>query len=145
MADKTGLSTLHVGDLVSSMAEASIITFTAGADISKGDPVYLSGDNEVSPATDAQDCIGIAIHDADAGDPVSVCVRGVVKVRAGGAIARGKAVYGADASRRVLELSDQPVNEGGADTYTIYYNRKLGTALCSADAADDLILILVGK
>jgi len=145
VADKSGFTELSVGDLVSSMTEAFIVQFTADAAISKGDPVYLSGDNQVSPATSAQDCVGIALKDASAGDPVPVCVRGVVKVKAGEAITRGKAVYGGDLSKRILELGDQEVNEGGSATYTVYYNRKLGTALCSATAADDLILILVGK
>jgi len=145
LADKSGFTELSVGDLVSSIAEAFIVQFTAGAAVSKGDPVYLSGDNQVSPATSAQDCVGIALTDASSGDPVSVCVRGIVKVRAGGAVTRGKAVYGGDSSKRVLELSDQDVDEGGTATYTVYYNRKLGTALCTATAADDLILILVGK
>jgi hypothetical protein len=37
------------------------------------------------------------------------------------------------------------VNEGGTASYTIYYARKLGIALESASAADDLIFIIVGK
>jgi hypothetical protein len=66
-------------------------------------------------------------------------------VKAGVAITRGKAVYGADSSKRVLELGDQAVNEGGSANYTICYNRKLGTALESASAADDLVFIKVQK
>jgi hypothetical protein len=66
-------------------------------------------------------------------------------VKAGGAITRGKAVYGGDSSKRVLQLTDQAVNEGGTGSYTIYYNRKLGTALATTSAADDLVFINVGK
>jgi hypothetical protein len=66
-------------------------------------------------------------------------------VKVGGAITRGKAVYGADSNRRILQLTDQAVNEGGTASYTIYYNRKLGTALESASAADDLIFVVVEK
>ena len=66
-------------------------------------------------------------------------------MKAGAAIARGKAVYGADASKRVLQLTDQAVNEGGSGNYTVYYNRKLGTALETATAADDLLFIDVEK
>lgn len=62
MADKSGFTELSVGDLVSSMTEAFIVQFTAGAAISKGDPVYLSGDSQVSPTTAAQDCIGVALY-----------------------------------------------------------------------------------
>jgi len=66
-------------------------------------------------------------------------------VKAGGAITRGSAVYGADSNKRVVELEDQAVDESGTATYTIYYNRKLGTALESSTTADDLIFIFVGK
>jgi hypothetical protein len=75
----------------------------------------------------------------------SVLVKGRIKVKAGGVIARGKAVYGADASKRILVLADQDVAEGGAASYTVYYNRKLGTALETTAAADDLLFIVVGK
>ena len=125
--------------------KALIETFEAAAAVTKGDPVYLSADDKVSPATSAQDCIGIALKSVSQGDPCPVLIRGRVKVKVGGAVTRGKAVYGADSSKRILQLTDQAVNEGGTATYTIYYNRKLGTALESASAADDLIFIYVEK
>lgn len=124
---------------------AVIVTFEAAAAIAKGDPVYLSADDKVSSATSAQDCIGIALKSVAAGQPCPVLVRGRVKVVVGGAVTRGKAVYGADSSRRILQLSDQSVNEGGTATYTIWYNRKLGWALQSASTAGDLIFIYVDK
>jgi len=68
-----------------------------------------------------------------------------VKVVAGAAISMGQAVYGADASRRILPLTDQDVNEGGANTYTIYYARKLGIALDNFAAPGDTGRILVVK
>jgi hypothetical protein len=52
-------------------------------------------------------------------------------------------VYGADASKRILQLSDQAVNESGSGSYTIYYNRRLGTALETTSAADDLLFIVI--
>ena len=143
MADKTGKPWMGVGE--TDDPTAVILTFEAAAAITKGDPVYLSADDKVSPATSAQDCIGIALKSVSAGDPCPVLVRGRVKVRVGGAVSRGKAVYGADSSKRVLQLTDQAVNEGGTATYTIYYNRKLGWALESASAADDIIFIYVDK
>ncbi|MEM3626451.1 MAG: DUF2190 family protein [Candidatus Bathyarchaeia archaeon] len=143
MADNTGKTWMGIGETDDS--NAIIETFEAAAAVAKGDPVYLSADDKVSPATSAQDCIGIAVKGAAAGDPCPVLIRGRIKVKAGGAIARGKAVYGADASRRVLQLTDQAVNEGGTAQYTIYYARKLGIALESASAADDLIFILVER
>jgi hypothetical protein len=134
-----------VGELISPRAESVVLSFKAAQAISKGDPVYLSGDGEVSPASSAQNCIGVALESVDAGGYVPVCVLGVVKVRGGAAIARGQAVYGADSSKRILPLDDQAVNEGGTATYTIYYSRRLGFALDSFTAADDLGRILVVK
>jgi len=143
MADNTGKTWMSIGE--TDDPNAVIETFTAGAAITKGDPVYLSADDTVSPATSTQDCTGVAVKSVASGDPCPVLVSGRVKVKVGGAIPRGKAVYGADSNKRMLQLADQAVNEGGTATYTIYYNRKLGTALQSASAADDLIFILVGK
>jgi hypothetical protein len=143
MADNTGKPWMSIGE--TDDPKALIDTFEAAAAITKGDPVYLSADDKVSSATSAQDCIGIALKSVSTGDPCPVLIRGRVKVKAGGSITRGKAVYGADSSKRVLQLTDQAVNEGGTATYTIYYNRKLGTALESASAADDLIFIYVEK
>ena len=105
----------------------------------------MSADDKVSPAAAAQDCIGIAVKTVASGAMCPVLMRGRVKVKAGGAITRGKAVYGGDASKRMLMLSDQAVNEGGTASYTIYYNRKLGTALETTTAADDLLFIVVEK
>jgi len=143
MADKTGKTWMAIGE--TDDPNAVIESYEAEAAITKGDPVYLSADDKVSPAADAQDCMGIAVKDAALGAMCSVLIKGRVKVKAGAAITRGKAVYGADASKRILVLADQAVNEGGAATYTVYYNRKLGTALETAAAADDLLFIVVGK
>ncbi|MBX5328642.1 MAG: DUF2190 family protein [Candidatus Bathyarchaeota archaeon] len=143
MADNTGKTWMSIGE--TDDPNAIIETFEAATAITKGDPVYLSADDKVSPASSAQDCIGIAVKTVASGQPCPVLVRGRIKVKVGGAITRGKAVYGGDASKRILQLTDQAVNEGGTSTYTIYYNRKLGTALESASAADDLIFIVVEK
>jgi len=143
MADNTGKTWMSIGE--TDDCNAVIGTFTAGAAVTKGDPVYLSADDVVSPATSSQDCIGVAVKTVSSGDPCPVLVKGRVKVKVGGAVTRGKAVQGADSSRRILQLADQAVNEGGTGTYTVYYSRKLGTALESATDADDLIFISVGK
>ena len=124
---------------------AVIESYEAAAAITKGDPVYLSADDKVSPAAAAQDCIGIATKTVASGAMCPVLTEGRVKVKAGAAITRGKAVQGADASKRVLMLTDQSVNEGGSASYTVYYNRKLGTALETTSAADDLLFIVVEK
>lgn len=135
----------NVGDLISPRDESVVLSFKAGAAISKGDPVYLIDRDTVAPATAPTNCIGIALENVSEGEYVPVCVLGVVKVVAGAAISMGQAVYGADASRRILPLTDQDVNEGGANTYTIYYARKLGIALDNFAAPGDTGRILVVK
>ncbi len=143
MTDLTGKSWMAIGE--TDDPNAVIESFEATAQVTKGDPVYLSADHKVAPAAEAQDCIGVAVKSAVSGAQCPVLVRGRVKVKAGDAITRGKAVYGADASKRVLELADQAVDEGGSATYTVYYNRRLGTALETAPAADDLLFIQVQR
>jgi hypothetical protein len=127
MTDFTGKSWMAIGE--TDDPNAIIESFEAAAAVTKGDPVYLSADNKVSPAATAQDCIGVAVKSAASGEQCPVLTRGRVKVKAGDAINRGKAVYGADSSKRVLELTDQAVDESGSASYIVYYNRKLGTAL----------------
>jgi hypothetical protein len=141
MTDFTGKSWMAIGE--TDDPNAVIESFEAAADVTKGDPVYLSADNKVSPAAATQDCVGIAVKSAASGEQCPVLTRGRVKVQAGDAITRGKAVYGADSSKRVLELTDQAVDESGSASYTVYYNRKLGTALETTAAADDLLFIQV--
>jgi len=147
MADLTGLPNLVAGDVLEPREGALIIDYEVdtGQSISKGDAVYLSADGKISRATSAQNCIGIATKAGSAGQMCPVIVRGRVKVAAGGAIGRGQAVYGGDASARVLALADQAVNEGGTATYTIYYSRQFAFAEQAATAAADLISILVVK
>jgi len=141
MTDLTGKSWMAIGEIDD--PNAVIETYEAAAAVTKGDPVYLSADDKVSAAAAAQDCIGVAVKGAALGEQCPVLIRGRVKVKAGGAITRGKAVYGADASKRVLQLTDQAVDEGGSASYTVYYDRKLGTALETTAAADDLLFIQV--
>jgi len=142
MTDLTDKSWMAIGE--TDDPNAIIESFEAEANVTKGDPVYLSSDRKVSPAAAAaQNCIGIAVKTASATAQCPVLIRGRVKVKAGGAITRGKAVYGADSSKRVLELTDQAVNEAGSGTYTVYYNRRLGTALETTSTADDLLFIQI--
>jgi hypothetical protein len=141
LTDKTYNASLAIGE--TDDVNAKIESYEAAAIITKGDPVYLSADDKISPAVAAQECIGIAVKTAASGAMCPVLVSGRVKVKAGGVINRGKAVYGADASKRVLELTDQAIDEGGAAKYSVYYNRRLGTALETTAAADDLLFITV--
>jgi len=143
MADLTGLPNLVAGDVLEPYDATLIIDYEVdtGQTIYKGDCVYLSADGKISRAVAAQDCIGIATKAGTAGQMVPVIVRGRVKATAGGVITRGKAVYGADASSRVLALAD--INEGGAAT--ISWTRKLGLCEQSAGAAGDLISLIIAK
>jgi hypothetical protein len=145
MADLSGKTWMAIGE--TDDPNAVVETFTADAAIVKGDPVYLSADDQVTPAAAAQDCIGIALKTVADTKPVPVLVRGRVKVAAGDAITRGKAVYGADSSQRVLMLTDvsQAVDEGGSAKYTVAvaFNKKLGYALESVTTAGDLLFIEV--
>ncbi len=142
MADKTGKPWMAAGE--TDDPNAVIETFEAAAAITKGSPVYLSADDKVSPSPGGDDAIGIALKTVAQGQPCPVLIRGRVKVTAAGAITRGKAVCSAG-NGKVTQLVDQPVNEAGSATYTIFYNRKLGTALESASADGDLIFIYVDK
>jgi len=142
MADKTGKSWMVAGE--TDDPNALIESFEAAAAITKGSPVYLSADDKVSPSPGGDDAIGIATKTVAIGEMCPVLKRGRVKVTANGAITRGKAVCSA-AGGKVTQLVDQAVNEGGSANYTIYYNRKLATALESATADGDLIFIDVEK
>jgi hypothetical protein len=142
MADKTGKSWMAVGE--TDDPNAQIESFEAAAAVTKGSPVYLSADDKVSPSPGGDDAIGVAVKTVALGEMCPVLKRGRVKVTANGAITRGKAVCSA-ADGKVTQLVDQPVNEGGSATYTVFYNRKLGTALETAAADGDLIFIDVEK
>ena len=142
MTDKTGKTWMAVGE--TDDPQALIESFEAEAAITKGSPVYLSSDDKVSTSPGGDDAIGVAAKTIAIGEMCPVLKRGRVKVKANGAITRGKAVCSA-ANGKVAPLVDQPVDEGGAATYTVFYNRKLGTALESAIADGDLIFIGVEK
>jgi hypothetical protein len=142
MTDRSGKAWMAAGE--TDDPNAVIESFEAEAAITKGAPVYLSSDDKVSPSPGGDMAIGIAVKTVAIGDMCPVLKKGRVKVVANGPITRGYGVCSA-AGNRVTQLVDQAVNEGGAATYTIFYNRKLGTALESAVADGDLIFIDVQK
>jgi hypothetical protein len=142
MADKTGKTWMAAGE--TDDPNAVIESFEAAVGITKGSPVYLSADDKVSPSPGGDDAIGIATKTVLAAEMCPVLKRGRAKVTANGAITRGKAVCAA-ADGKVAPLVDQAVDEGGAATFTIFYNRKLGTALESATTDGDLIFIDLEK
>jgi len=111
-----------------------MLKFTAGADISKGQVVYVSDDNEVSPATDAEaaKCVGVADNDASAGEEVYVIIYGKATVVADGAISAGDRVRAASTAGRVV--SESTCNDSC-----------IGIALSAASAAGESLTILVTK
>jgi hypothetical protein len=142
MTDFTGKSWMAAGE--TDDPNAVIESYVAEAAVTKGSPVYLSSDGKVSESPGGDDAIGIAVQSAAIGAECPVLTHGRVKVTANGAITRGKAVCSA-AARKVTQFVDQAVDEGGAATYTIFYNRKLGTALQTTAADGDLLFINVEK
>jgi len=108
-----------------------IVTFTAGATITKGQLVKVSGAMTVSPAAAATDAvIGVAVTNSTSTGKVSVIVGcPIVYVTAGGAVSAGAAV-GSDSSARAVAV-------------TTAGNRALGIALEAASAAGDVILVAV--
>jgi len=142
MTDKTGKTWMAAGE--TDDPQALVESFEAEAAITKGSPVYLSSDDKVSPSPGGDMALGVATKNVAIGEMCPVLKRGRIKVTASGAITRGYAVCSAG-NNKVSQLVDQPVDEGGAVTYTIFYNRKFGTALESATADGDLIFIDVEK
>jgi len=87
--------------------------FTAGAAITDGEAVALTGDNQVSPATNTeiQECIGITDEAAAAGEPVDVVILGKKSgVTADGAITAGNPLVPAVTAGRVVAEATNPAS-----------------------------------
>lgn len=94
----------------------------AGADIVKGQVVYVSGDMTVSPTAGASAAVlGVAMLDCKAGDPIAVECEGLFKLTAAGTIAAGA---------RVASAADGKVASGTENT--------IGVALNAATADGDV-------
>jgi len=94
----------ELGEMIS---DGIVLSFEATAAIMKGDPVYLSADMKVTKTSAGTEyAIGIALNTVAAGEFCSVCVRGMIKVTAKGAITRGGPVQAADATSKVMALAD---------------------------------------
>lgn len=94
----------------------------AGADIQKGQVVYISGDMIVSPTTGASAAVlGVAMMDCKAGEPIAVECEGLFKLTAAGTIAAGA---------RVASAANGKVATGTENT--------IGVALNAATADGDV-------
>ncbi len=143
MADKTGKPWMAVGE--TDDPNAIIESYEAAVAITKGWPVELTADGKVTGVPTTWYGFGIAVKSAAVGEQCPVLRRGRVKVTANSSMtAAGVCVRNAGGGK-VTEFNDQPVNEGGTATYTLYYSRKLGKALNKPDADGDLIFINVER
>ena len=108
-----------------------IVTFTAGAAVTKGQLVKVTGSMTVGPAAATTDAvIGVAVGSASSGSKVPVIMGcPIVYVTAGGAVSAG-AVVTSDASARAVAS-------------TTAGDRILGIALESASATGDVILVAI--
>lgn len=69
---------------------------TAGADLTKGQVVYISDDMTVSPTADASKAVlGVAVFDAKSGEAAFVETEGLFALTASGTIAAGSQVESA--------------------------------------------------
>lgn len=94
----------------------------AGADVTKGQVVYISADMTVSPTTAASAAVlGVAMMDCKAGDPIAVECEGLFKLTAAGTIAAGA---------KVASAADGKVAAGTENT--------IGIALNAATADGDV-------
>lgn len=94
----------------------------AGADIQKGQVVYVSADMTVSPTAGASAAVlGVAMLDCKAGEPIAVECEGLFKLTAAGTIAAGA---------RVASAADGKVASGTENT--------IGVALNAASAEGDV-------
>lgn len=96
----------------------------AGANVTKGQVVVVSGDMKVSPSAGASDAvIGVAMFDAKAGEPVAVETEGLFKLTAGATITAGD---------KVASAADGKVGKLGTG------GTKIGIALSSATSDEDV-------
>ncbi len=142
MADKTGKPWMAAGE--TDDPNALIESYVADGEITKGSPVELTDAGKVTATPATWFGFGVAVVAAADGEQVAVLRRGRVKVVANGATSAAGVAVRNGGSGKVTELNDQPVDEGGEATYTVYMSRKLGTSLNKADADGDLIFIDVG-
>jgi hypothetical protein len=116
---------------LSSLLNVSPLQFVAGGTISKNQVVKLdsTAGQVVENAAATDQAIGVALHDASAGDQVSVQVFGVAKCISDGTVTLHAQVEGA-AGGKVTDA-------GGATAYS------LGIALEAGDTDGDVVAVLL--
>lgn len=105
-------------------------TFTAGAAVTAKTLVKLSSGQVVpNTATNADEPVGVALHDADSGEEVTVDLIGhgkTMEMTASGSISEGASVYAA----------------AGGKIGTTSANRRIGIALQAASGDGSIIEVL---
>lgn len=127
-------------DLGEMISDGEVLSFEAETAFTKAKCAYLSDDMKVSQAAAEQTCIGIFVNSGSNGEQASVCVRGVIKITAGGAIVRGAAVSGSDADGDPITLPEAAAVGDVNDLIA----KKFATAF-QTFADNDTGLIRVGK
>ncbi len=118
--------------MVLAYVEGRMIVMTAGAAVSEGQLVELTGDETVGPASaGSTKVIGVALKDAAQNEKVTVVTEGVVEVTAAGAINAGDKVQAA-ANGQVSAWSASAAGDSA---------KIIGLAITSAAAAGDTIKI----
>lgn len=108
------------------------LPFTAGADITAGQLVYISAANTVSPTSAATIAwVGVAAFDCKSGGLVTVYTEGVHTLAASGSIAAGANVIAAASGA----VADQSTPTAGNDPQVV------GVALTAA--ASSLVTVLI--
>ena len=138
MADYSGRTELAVGDVAEAGALVVDYEVDAGG-VTKGQAVYLSANGKIKfTSVAAEIAIGIATMTKAAGLMCPVCIRGKVKVTAGGAIGAGGTVRGSTAGKVIA-------NPYAADITMV--DKNLGYRVDTTDvcADGDAIMMRVTK
>ncbi|MBA2741949.1 MAG: DUF2190 family protein [Actinobacteria bacterium] len=93
------------GGMIEYVAPAERWTATASATVTGGQVVRLTGNRAVGPCGVGQFPVGIASHDAAAGEVVTVVSSGIVPLKAAGAIAAGDPVITAAAGAVAADVT----------------------------------------
>ncbi|AIY89905.1 DUF2190 family protein [Geoglobus acetivorans] len=123
--------------------EGRSIKATAGAAITAGQLVELTGDETVAPTSGASSkVLGVAMKDAAAGEQVTVITEGVVEVTAAGAISAGDLVQSAANGQVEVFSATKTYTDSGGNTVSVDdVTMVVGRAITSAAAAGDKVKI----
>jgi hypothetical protein len=125
-----------------------IVPFIAGAAVTMGQPVYITADMTVSPATSkSHNAIGVAVtNQATIGRPVSILMGCPIVYMSAldTTVTFGLQVVASTGGEIIAaDVADQAVNESGSATYTFSVSYIIGVALETAAAAHAIVRVAV--